>query len=109
PLFRSVELVLRPGPLRVDLRGPVLPFSHAAAGVALAALASLAALALATRFAGENGPLVGPVTWMAVAATFAALAACLWDADAKFAVAGLYIMGLAIIGLTVSTTELPAL
>ena len=103
-----VELVLRPGPLRVDLRGKALPFSHAAAGVALAALASLAALALATRFAGENGPLVGPVTWMAVAATFAALAACLWDADAKFAVAGLYIMGHAIIGLTVSTTELPA-
>jgi hypothetical protein len=81
-------LELRARRLRED-EPVVLPFHS------LAAIASLATLAvLVLRSFTQAGLPVQNFTWVAFGSLVVLLTACLWDRNARFAVAGLYLLGL---------------
>jgi hypothetical protein len=93
--WSAVELALRHGELRLDLRGRSLPFCHLAAVLALVLLGGLVAIAVMP----GTDPAAIAWTWTALAMTAVALTVTLWDADAGFTLVGLYTLGLLTIGL----------
>lgn len=105
PLWMTVDLAyLRSGPSW--RRG--MPFGRVAAWVSLGALAFLVAVGLADDVAGGGGR---PNVWiggLAVASAAVAAGAGLWDARARGAVAGLYLVGLCASGWVVHQFHLPA-
>jgi hypothetical protein len=99
-----VELRLWTRTPLLDLRHGWLPFSHVAAVFAVCGLAGLIGASVATdfgfRISGFEFQVANGVTWIALGAAALALAACLNDPQARFPVAGLYILGLSTLGLT---------
>lgn len=77
-----------------------LPSVHrSAAGVSAVAVTLIVALQLASAIAGGTPPAPNALlAWGALLSTAALLVACLWDPQARFATAALYLLGLAVIG-----------
>jgi hypothetical protein len=106
-LWTMLEVILRRGPATVDPRGQVLHFRHVAAAVALELLTFATLLGVLSDLFAGSLHVASPLGWTALAATFLALLLSLWDAEAKFALAGLYSCGLVAIGLTLHAQHLP--
>jgi hypothetical protein len=98
-LWTAVELTRQRHFPSWDLRGHWLPFAHAAALLSLQLVAILVLGAIASDLTGTGIHLGGALPWMALAAVALALAATLWDEDARFATAALHTLGLLAVGL----------
>jgi hypothetical protein len=102
--WSAAETLLRSGTPPVDLSGRVLPFGHAAVGVALALLAAVVGGELVTRLGG--GPAAGgPLPWACLLALTGALVVGLWDVRARLIPAGLYAAGLLAVGLALARLD----
>jgi len=88
--------------------GIPLPFHHVAAWGSLAAMASVVVTELTAVVAAQPLHSNARLAWLALAAVTVMMTACLWDATAKYTVTGLYVMGLAAIGLTLDSLGLNA-
>jgi hypothetical protein len=99
--WSAVESLLRAGTPPIDLRGRVLPFSHAALTLALVLLTGVVAVELPSGLGGAPGA-GGGLPWAALAAVVAALVVALWDDRAVLAPAGLYAAGLLVVGLALA-------
>lgn len=99
-------LELRSRELRRVKTTPILSFHH------LSAIFSVGLLALIVfgsyLFGGEGSPLlVTPVlSWAAFLSVLALMVACVWDKHARYAVAGLYVLGLIAGAITLHQLEL---
>lgn len=108
--WTTADLALRRRTPPVDLRGRFLPFSHAAALLALHLLAVVVLGGLASDATGAGLRVGGGLAWVATAATAAALLLCLWDFEAApWGVRGppLYVAGLLAVGLALHAAALP--
>jgi hypothetical protein len=93
---------------RLAPRWRFLPFPTFAAGVGLGLLTLVVTLALASDLAGGGMRAEQALAWAALAALGLALVVALWDRHARFALGGLYLLGLAVLGLTLHDVGLPA-
>jgi hypothetical protein len=108
-LWSALEMALRRRLPPVDLRGGVLPFSHAAALAALQVLGLLVLGGLASDLTRSDLHLAGPLAWIALAVTTAALALFWWDGDARLQgmpMPALYVVGLLTVGLGLHSAAL---
>jgi hypothetical protein len=80
---------------------------RAAAAVAILGLAGTAALGLLTDASGASLTPNVWLGWAALAAAVIATAACLWDSWAKLPAAGLYLLGLVAVAMTLDQFDLP--
>jgi hypothetical protein len=106
-LWTVLELAGRLRPTTDTTRGFLLPFSHAAAIVALVLLALVVSVGIFSDIRSGDLYLATPLGWMALGATFLALAVCLWDAGAMFSLAALYTLGLVAVALAIHAGTLP--
>jgi hypothetical protein len=77
-----------------------LAFSHLAARCAVGLLAVVVAVAVGTRALGLQQILViQRLDWIALAAAAVAVTICVWDRSSRFALPGLYALGLSALGM----------
>src|SRR5439155_27119612 len=76
------------------VRGLSLSFQHVAVRLALWAIGAVIASGVAAVLAGESFRAGGALAWAALLLTGTALAAALWEREARFAPAGLFVAGL---------------
>lgn len=98
-LWSVVGLLYRPGVPRLEIGERHHAFAHLAAELAVTAMAALAAVFVAQDVQLMPHAPVDRLAWLALAAAAAATAACLWDRSAAFVLPGLYVLGVAAIGL----------
>lgn len=106
-IWTALDLALGQRTRPEELRGRLLPYSHAAALLAVQLLAMLTLGGIASDLTAMGIHADGPLAWTALAATALALLLCLWDADAFFAPAALYVLGLLALGLGLHSGHLP--
>jgi hypothetical protein len=87
--------------------GRGVSYSHLGALLGLGILAAVVAAAVAYNLRPEDVQFATPLGWAAVAATALALVVSLWDDRAKFPVGGLYVAGLAALGLALHAPFYP--
>jgi hypothetical protein len=105
--FWSVmEAVLRAETPPIDLRGRLLPFSHAAVSLALALLGAVVVTELGAHLDGLP-PAGGLLAWAALIALAVALLILLRYERAILAPAGLYAAGLLAVGLALARLPVP--
>ncbi|HEY7315789.1 MAG TPA: hypothetical protein VH643_41045 [Gemmataceae bacterium] len=91
------------------LRRTPLPFAHFAANLSLAFVVLVVSLLLGEDLASPGSVVFEPLSWPCLAAVGAALVIALWDRRAAFARPGLYVLGLAAVGLALhDRTRSPA-
>ncbi len=87
----------------VELVGPPVPYAHAAAGLAVALVLGFVAVFVVGEVAGETAGWerleLQRLDWLALAGAAVAVAICLWDRAARLPLAGLYLLGLALLGM----------
>ena len=105
-LWSASALILRSLTPPIDVRGRWPAFSHAAVLMGLNLLAILVGAGVFGGLGADAIRISGPLTWLALAATVAALAVCAWDPDAGFTPAALYMCGLMALGLFIHRTAL---
>jgi hypothetical protein len=93
--WTAVALVL-PGAGPTQRR---MQFSHAGAAIALTLLTAIVGQDWLTKLTGSGLVDAGVLAWPAIVVTGLALVAALWDSSARWAVAGLYLLGLDIVVL----------
>lgn len=97
--------LLRPAQAGTGHRG-LIGLHRLAAGISAVTITGLVAFGLWADAVGaplHPSPIVG---WLALSSALVAVAACLWDSAAKSPVTGLYILGLAAIGMTLDQFDL---
>ncbi|HEV3022673.1 MAG TPA: hypothetical protein VGX76_09395, partial [Pirellulales bacterium] len=87
-------------PALAGVRGSFCAFHRVAAVISLGLVAIVVALDLAADVAGNHQAAHAVLSWLALAAAATAVGSCLWDDKAKAPVLGLYVLGLAAVGLT---------
>jgi hypothetical protein len=87
-------------------RGSLPAFHRVAAVISLGLVATIVGLDLAADVAGNHQATSAMLSWLALAAAGTAVGACLWDDKAKAPVLGLYVLGLAAVGLTLDGFDL---
>ena len=95
--------------IRGGALGPVrqpAPFHRVVAWGSLVAMAVAIALDLAGDAAGNPAAIDYRLAWAAQILTGVAVAACLWDLEAKHAMSGLYAWGLLALGMTLAALDL---
>jgi hypothetical protein len=108
--WTAADLALRRRTPPVDLRGRFLPFSHAAALLALHLLAVIILGGVASDATDTGLRVGGALAWAALGATAAALLLCLWDFEAAprgLPAPPLYAAGLLAVGLALHAAGLP--
>ena len=88
-------------PALAGARFSVLAFHRVAASISLTLVVMLVAWGLADDVAGNPQTPHALLCWLALAAAATAIGGCLWDERAKASIAGLYLLGLAAVGLAV--------
>jgi hypothetical protein len=83
------------------------PFAHLAAQAALGLLGLVVALSVGSELLDLRHVAIARLDWVALLATGAAVALCLWDASARFPLAGLYALGLMAILLARCASDFP--
>jgi hypothetical protein len=93
-----LELIVQslPSPLRI--RRPGLPFAHFAVLLGLGILGLLVATELGSEVFSLELQVADALSWAALAAIVACMILCLWDPEARFTLAGLYLAGLLTLG-----------
>lgn len=89
-----------------EARSSLPPYHHFAAVVSLIGVAIPVVIGLAGDLALEPSATNFRLGWAAIIATVALMTASLWDARAKYAVGGLYVLGLVVAGMTVDESNL---
>ena len=89
-----------------EVKSSLPPYHHIAAIASLIAVAIPVFIGLANDFALEASPTNFRLSWAALAATVALMTASLWDAIAKYAVGGLYVLGLVVAGMSLDQANL---
>jgi hypothetical protein len=82
------------------------PYPHFAAALGLGILGVLAAVAVSASVTGERAWAAVPLTGAALGVLVVALVLLLWDATARFAVGGLYALGLIAVSLVLHSLNL---
>ena len=98
-----LELLLQ-GQIQLRRRG--MPFAHAACIIGLLTIAMLTATNLASDVLGGELQETTNLGWLALLALAASTTLCLWDRDAHFTLAGLYLVGLMALGMAIHAAEL---
>jgi hypothetical protein len=98
-----LELLQRTRVPPSEPQGRSLPFTHVAGLLGLCSLGVVVALAVASDLTAGGAGEIGLFPWTACAAVALAFILLLWDRDARFAVAGLYALGVLAIGLALHT------
>jgi hypothetical protein len=88
-----------------EVKGNLPPYHHVAAVVSLLVISLLVANGLLRDFLGEPLHFNAFIRWATLAATTALMVASLWDATARFAVGGLYVLGLVMAGLAIDQAD----
>lgn len=89
-----------------EKNAPTMPFHHAGMFVAVNVMAMLIVGGLAGDLTMSNTRAVGPLAWLAMAATIIALTIARWDASARFVPLTLFACGLLAIGLLLHGQDL---
>jgi hypothetical protein len=94
--WSALELMLRTDALAFHLRRWSVPFHQLTAFLALLGIGFLAALAVLSDLAnpGAGLQLAHALTWIGVAVSLLAVLLGLWDAQNRWATAGLYVLGI---------------
>jgi len=98
-VWSLMELVLPQGVAHPELNGRPLPFSHLAARVAVGLLAATVLVGGACDVLEWSHLDVHRLDWLALGITAAAVTICLWDRCSRFALPGLYVLGLTAVGM----------
>jgi hypothetical protein len=104
--WSALELGLQSRTPTLNLRGRLPAFAHLAAVLSLGILGFIVAVCVGSDVAEGGLEAVGALPWAALGATAVALVLLLWDRSALFAIGGLYVLGLAAIGMTLHTFNL---
>ena len=108
-VWTLLKLALPQGVPEPDVGGRRLSFSRLAGCWAVALLAAVVAVAVASHALWLHQVLVTQrLDWIALAATAAAVAICLWDRSSRLALPGLYCLTLAAVGMGLSAREVVA-
>ncbi|MBY0523648.1 MAG: hypothetical protein K2R98_09615, partial [Gemmataceae bacterium] len=97
--WAALDLALRANSWMPELRGGRLPFNRVATLLALSGLALLVSLGVFSDLTQSGLELPAALTWAALIATTAAVTIAAWDPSVRFTSAGLYALGLMLIGL----------
>lgn len=84
----------------------ILSFHHVAVLWSFAMAGSQLLLRLLFHLLSDSVLPVGRLDWLALASLVMLMAACLWDRHAKYAVAGLYLTGLLVAGMSLDAIRL---
>jgi hypothetical protein len=99
-------LELRARRLNEKRQSRIPAFHHVAALFALVMLAYLVSITLLTDLTSVSLHTRAWLEWSAVLSAIALMTACLWDREARYAVAGLYLLGLIAAGMGLSQLNL---
>lgn len=105
-VWSLLSLVRREAVPHVQVDGRPLPFAHLAAGVAAGTVAVVVALSVVCDLIEVPRVAIDRLDWIALAATAAAAAVCLWDRSSRFTLPGLYLLGLSAVGMGLCAREL---
>lgn len=97
PGMAWVWLELRARRMDQERKSPIPPFHHLAALSVIGGLGLVVLLCLMVRLSSSDSRLVqtrGWLQWLASLSAVGLMAACLWDRRARYAVAGLHLLGL---------------
>ena len=86
--------------------GRQLPFSHFAAQLAVGLVLAVATVAVFSILSRSVYGGVARLDWIALGAAAGAVAICLWDRSSRFALAGLYALGLAAVGMQLCARDI---
>ncbi|MBS1812359.1 MAG: hypothetical protein JST84_29610 [Acidobacteria bacterium] len=89
-----------------EVKSSLPPYHHFASIVSLLGVAGPVFIGLARDFTLETATANSRLGWAALATTVALMVISLWDATAKYAVGGLYLLGLVIAGMTLGQFNL---
>jgi hypothetical protein len=90
---------------QIQLRRGGMPFAHAANLLGLLVIAALTATNLGSDILGREVQEAGNLAWLAFLAIAASTTLCLWDREAHFTLAGLYVVGLTALGMVIHALE----
>lgn len=101
-----LELVHPRGVPHTEVDGRPLPFAHLAARAAVGLLAAMVFVGVVSDVLGLEHIPIKQLDWLALAGAVAAAGVCLWDRQSRWALPGLYALGLAAVGMGLCQRDL---